>query len=308
MLILLHSCATMSVSSGYNLHFEAEGDSVSVCLNHQTKALPNSFYVTRSKQNLEFDVLTETDTMQLAIKPVLTNQFLFGNLLFGGYAPVGYIYDLTNEKRFTYGDSVTIAAHPQSTILNARDFIYRKNFSSKVGQVNAGLAYSFVSILHFQPEGEGVKHMESIMGGSMLLEYYYRKTKYLNGSFSFVQTRQSPFIYYSSLYDASKVYTLSLSDNFKWRRMHVGYGLHVSHLVWELKYNPYYHFLDGGPSEQRRKEQVTFGFVARATYQITPRFFMGVEYVPSVFSVQPDTRAKYQSVFSFNMAWKIPLN
>ncbi|WP_103069151.1 hypothetical protein [Aquimarina sediminis] len=95
---------------------------------------------------------------------------------------------------------------------------------------------------------------------------------------------------------------LQVTDNFKKGRLGLGYGLHYSINRWN--------YIDGREVENSieiERENKSFGLATNIYFQLGKLSFVGVEYQPSFYRVDPTTDFEYEHFVSLNFTWKFSL-
>ena len=146
------------------------------------------------------------------------------------------------------------------------------------------------------------------MGGIKAgIDYYHSRNQFvaINASYSgtilqaeqFFDTTRFP-ITTTRFYSAS----VSISNNYKIKRLLLGYGISYS------KYTHYTYYTYGYNIEASKTYKSTnnvIGLVIPIYYQITNHFFVGLEYKPSIWRISSSNPVDYEHVINFEFGWKI---
>jgi hypothetical protein len=167
----------------------------------------------------------------------------------------------------------------------------------------------WVNNFYLQPHQETSKANTGFWGISAGLEYYYKEKKYLSLTGSAVMDFFIPFpaaVYFSGEVENMYSVNTSLTDNFKFRRFTVGYGLNYSRNTWELVYHDRF---DPPPPtrEPVSKSSSIIGFTFDGYHQIGKRFYVGLIYRPTLLNIYPDVDFKYEHLISLDFKLKIRL-
>ena len=179
-----------------------------------------SISVRRSRDPLFFTAISDRIKKEVILESTYSLVYVSNVLFLCGI--VGTIVDHKNSKQFTY---------PSKVYLNSNDSSGMYYLYGKVN--NKGELYLHVSIPEintylFRPFSSGIKTNTGFLGISAGIDYYHRKTQFLNLSVSAVADFFVPFpttIDYSGESESLSSIYLSLSDNYKICRFSLGYGL-----------------------------------------------------------------------------------
>lgn len=100
--LVLTSCATILNKEQQALHFYTDTNSESLKIKDVVYSLPTDVHITRSKENLTVNLLTDSLAVEYTILSEDDPVFLMGNI----FIPFGYIVDLKSDKRFCYKSKV----------------------------------------------------------------------------------------------------------------------------------------------------------------------------------------------------------
>ena len=277
-----------------------------------TYSLPAEFKIKRSKEDLNIKLLSDSTERLYIVKASPNAAFLYANLICYPILPVMYGVDFTNQKRFYYGKSIMLNFYDTTSVIRPKiskgyyDY-WTKNFPTNEGQINLTYSFPWVNSFYLQPTQETSKANTGFWGISAGLEYYYKERKYLSLTGSAVMDFFIPFPaavdFEGERESMYSVYT-SLTDNFKFRRFSVGYGLNFSRNIWKFSY----HGGDSPPTrEPTTKSSNSLGFTIDGYHQIGKRFHVGLVYRPTLLNVYPDIDFKYEHLISLDFKWKFRL-
>lgn len=318
LLFSLTSCATIFTNKTYDLKIKSNADA-QVKIDDSIYTLPNKIRVTRSKNDLPVILISNAETKTYTLKSSLTPNFVFGNLAFIWAAPAGYLVDLTNQKKYGYGKSVFLNANDTITeiktpLRRSRDNFksnvssyFRKDFPTNKGQINLTLSIPWLNTYYFQPVNESSKSATGFLGFSSGLEYYHSSNRFasLNASVAidspvFVP---APVDYYGET-DFLYALSLSLTENHKFNRYTLGYGVQYAQHVYRFENDDYE--TDTTLREPFVKTNHAIGFVTNAYFQLSRSFYVGVNYKPTLFDIST-SKLLYEHTINIDLAWKIKL-
>ena len=299
--ILLSSCATILNQPYTNVKVHTTEPSKIVFRQDTVKTANNKvdLWAERKKETLSFVVMTDSITKTIEVKSKLSTAFWLGNS-FSGVGVIGYAIDLTNPKRFTY---------PNNIYINSTDTISRYyGFSiDNKGELYLHLSLPHINSFCLRPEKERYKVNTGFWGFSVGLDYYHTVNQFINLVFSTVTDIWFPFpasIHFSGENEFMNSSYIGLSNNHRFGKFTVGYGLSFAKNTWDFRY---YDRLDPPPPtrEPVRKSHNAFGFIFPTYFQMGERFNMGVVYRPTVFRPSLPNKVAYEHLISIDFAWKI---
>ena len=250
-----------------------------------------------------FSITTKTDsiTKTVEVKNGFSSAFWLGNL-FSGAGIIGYGVDLTNSKRFTYPNKIYINTTDSLTKYHTFD----PNDDNK-GELYLHLSLPHFNFFHLAPEGEKNTNGASFWGLTAGLDYYHRKNQFINLGGTYAVGLAFPIpaaIDLSGEYEFMSSWYVSLSNNHKFERFKVGYGLSFGKYFWDFKY------FDWGNPEPPTREPVSkshyaLGLVFPAYYQLGKHFNFGVVYRPTFYRPTLTNKFVYEHLISIDFVWKI---
>ncbi|GHT17040.1 hypothetical protein FACS189429_0310 [Bacteroidia bacterium] len=325
---MLTSCATSFNKKDYTISILSDLPNSSVIINDANNCkLPTKAVVTRSKENLNFKILQNDSVINDTIlKPKLSDMFWWGNTgLFLYLAPFAWAVDLTNNKRFTYGEYLYIDSLGN---VESRKKLH-KYFSDKYaeyyfhkykkGNVNLLLSIPEVNLFHLNPKNETTRNSGGFIGLGIGAEYFYKNNKSLqlrgDAIMDFIAPVPAPFDWEKSQpRENCYAFNVSLTDNFQYKRFQFGYGLNFAKNIWVshayyikpskdeiIDENYEYEWIDG-----KAKANTMLGLAFNTYYRVTDHFYFGVIYRPSLWEVKIN-KIIYERTISFDFMWKINL-
>jgi hypothetical protein len=103
---LLHSCATIVNSRTQKIHVTSEQAGVSIVVDSVTYPLPATIRVKRSKYDVPVQAKLDTSKQSFVLKSSFSDAFVYGNLCLSYFAPIGYLIDLSNVKKFGFDKNI----------------------------------------------------------------------------------------------------------------------------------------------------------------------------------------------------------
>lgn len=310
---MLASCATTLTRKNYNLKISSNSIGDKIEVNERTYVLPAEVKVKRSKSDLQLRLISDSVKTEYIIRSSPNSAFVYGNLLWMQVCPVAYLIDMTNQKRFYYGKSIVLKKNDSLQILtpsvlkNFETYFSQKYPKSK-GQVDLTLSIPWINSFRFKPENEPQKVNTGFFGLSIGLDYFYTDKRYFNLTASAVADIETPIpapIDYEGVYETMASTYISLTNNHKINRFHFGYGINYSRNIWNLRNEPYDSL--SSTIEPITKSNNSLGLTLNGYHQITENFLLGIIYRPTIFRVTPATDLRYESLFVFDIAWKVRL-
>jgi len=317
---MLSSCATLLTRNSYNVDINSNAKSAKVKISDSIHNLPATVEVNRSKKDLEIILITDTAELNYTVEPALTPTFLFANLLWFPLSPVAYLVDLTNERRFYYGQSVFFDINDSIRIIKPPILNFFQDFfaisSSPVkGELYLHLSLPHVNFFRLNPINEGVKTNAGFWGISLGLDYYHSKSQFVNLGFSGVTDLFVPVPVSINVIGEWEIMSsryISLSNNHRIGRFSFGYGVSFARNAWQLRY--YEDDYDGDafrPPPPTRDpvylRHYTLGLIFPLYYHVRRNFSLGVIYRPTFLIPGSSALFNPEHLISIDLAWKIRL-
>lgn len=312
LLAFLSSCATLITKRDYTISVSTDLSDAKAVILDSTFSLPANFKIRRSKEDLQIKLIGAGIEREYIVKSSPNAAFLYGNLICYPIFPVMYGIDFTNQKRFYYGKNIFLYSSDTTGIIRPKiskhyyDY-WSKTYETNKRQVNLTYSLPWVNSFYLQPDGETPKINTGFGGISAGLEYFYKKDKYIAITGSAVTDFFIPFpaaVDYSGEVESMYSVYASLTDNFKFRRFTLGYGINFSKNIWELVY---YDSFDPPPPtrEPAKKTNVSLGFTIDGYHQVGKHFYIGLIYRPNIVTVDPNFEYKYEHLISLDLKWKL---
>lgn len=316
----LTSCATIFTKKTYKLEIKSFANT-KVKVYDSIYNLPAKIEVKRSKNVLPIVLISDTINKNYTLKPSINPKYLYGNLSFVHFAPVGYLVDLTTEKRFYYGKSIFLNISDTITQIKtpiSKSYLdFRNNFSNyfskkhitNKGQINLTFSIPLVNSFDFRPNGEGQKTSTGFLGISTGIEYYHSEYKFINLNATAVLNSIVPVpapVSYKGEVDFLSALAISLTENHKFNRFTFGYGLIFSKNNWKFDNTEYD---ENVPNSKKPifKSNYGIGIITNGYFRAGENFYIGINYKPTLLNIKPASKFQYEHVISFDLMWKIRL-
>lgn len=231
-LILLTSCATIINQPYKNLTIYTTEPSVIILKQDTIKTTNNkaNVRVARKKEMLHIVVATDSLTKTVPIEP--KNSFLYWGNIFSNFG-IGMLVDKNNPKRYAY---------PQRIYINSSDTIsryFKYGQSNNKGELYLHLSLPHINSFRLTPEGETPKVNTGFWGLTVGLDYYHSKNQFVNIGISAVSDFFVPIpaaVDINGEYELMSSRYISLSNNHRYKRFTIGYGLSYSVNTWDFRY------------------------------------------------------------------------
>lgn len=296
-ILILPSCATIVNTSYTQLNLYSKQDSAKVYFNDASKYsfIPTRLIVERSKEPLFLTLEKGSVKETIVIPSKLSPEFWIGNIL-NGSLYVGYIVDLTNNKRFKYPNNVYCDLNSPFKVdyrfkplekpihlLSQKDQTpIKKDFGGERGSINIKLSI---------PEGNSfIINKETHIGNSFgflgltsEIDYYYKNKKYFGigaGVLTdFIIPIPAPYDVMGE-YERSFGSYLDLLHGFDFHRFSFNYGISVSKYSYYKRITEelFPNYID---SLLYSKRENRIGLSISSKFKITNYFNCGIKYVPS---------------------------
>jgi hypothetical protein len=325
--LLLTSCATVLTKRSYNFHINYAQNGTKIRYKDSTYDQPPFIRVKRSKEPLVFTAFKDSIARRYEIRKVLNPMFVWGDIwsiLTYPAAPIVYGIDLTNPKRFHYGNNLKVTLNDTSAVVTkptvrgrfdrnepGYDKIPSKIFYTEPTQ-KGDLYWSVSWPLHLYNASYPGAGRKTTAGGAALstgLEYYYKDRRALGinagiytSPFDLMETFPSNIGPYYSEEQFSYVY-VDLYHKHTVKRFSLAYGLNYSYNTWKSVTHSFGLTFPDMPDV--RVTNHSFGAMFSGYYQFNPYFKFGVIYRPTLLRVYPGTTAIYQHTISFDVALTI---
>jgi hypothetical protein len=272
-----------------------------VCGGDSIKTINNKAIIMyeRSKEPIEIMTITNLFTNKISIKSKNSTAYWFNLYNLG----IGMVIERNNSKR--YGYPLQIKLNPSDTSIK----VYKGYFPPKKGNLFMQISVPYLNNFYLLPENEGIKANTGFWGLSLGLDYFYSNTQFINFSANLASDFFCPVpaaIDMSGEYEMMSSSYLSLSNNYKFQRFSIGYGISYGKNTWDLRYYDTFNPLPP-TREPIKKSQNTFGLVFPLQYQLGRTFSLGFTYRPTLLRIKTDNNFKYEHLISICFIWKIRL-
>lgn len=160
------------------------------------------------------------------------------------------------------------------------------------------------------PEHEKMQTSLGFWGVMLGLDYYHSKNQFINIGFSGVMDFFLPVPAAVDLSGESilmKSRYVSLSNNHKFKRLSVGYGLSYAVNTCDFRYIDRFEPLPPTRDPVKRSHSA-LGLVFPVYYQFGDYFNLGIIYRPTFYRPTLMNKLKYEHLISMDFALKIPLS
>ena len=219
-------------------------------------------------------------------------------------AGLGMLIDKDSPKRYVYPKRVYVDMANNINTFTTYNPVVRK------GSLQLHYSLPWINNFIFNPSFENsTKINTGFMGVMIGLDYYHKMNQFLNLSACGVMDFFIPFpgaVDFSGEVDMMESLYLSISNNYRVKRISVGYGFSYSKNIWDHRY---YERFDPPPPTRDPVTRIdySFGFIFPFYVQVGEYFDIGLLYRPSVLTIKPTTKFKYSHLLSIDFAWKIPI-
>ena len=328
LILSLGSCATIFNKKNHTLSIASNATDARLKINDSIYKLPAMVIVKRSKNDLPIELISDSLTKKYTLKPSVNAKFLYGNLLFLEFCPIGYITDFTNQKRFSYQDSIYLDIHDSISVVKtdrAKRFEYLKHYftkeyPTKKGQINIVAAIPYVNNFYMEPTGESSVISTGFFGFSAGAEYFYTNKNYFEANFRTVIDYEYPIpMPYESVGEygnpissvSLRSVSLHLTHNHKLNRFSVGYGLNYTKNRW-YQYTAYDENTIQDENENNgesiAKTNKALGITMNGYYQVSPFFYIGLNFNQSLLNLKDYSDSQFEHVLSLDLVFKFSTN
>jgi len=300
--IILTSCATLTNKNYTQVNLYSKQDSVKVYFNESSRFsyTPAKLLVERSREPLLLTLEKDNIKRIIRIPSKLSTEFLIGNIL-NGTLYVGYMIDLSNNKRFTYPNNVYCDLnypnklnykfksldYPKYMLIQQNQNMLKDHFTGEKGTFNIKLSI---------PEGNSfVINKETHIGNSFgflgitsEVDYYYKDKKYFGigaGTLTdFIIPIPAP-IDFMGEYEMSFGSYLDILYGFDFQRFSFNYGMNISKYSYykRITQESFPNYID---SLLYSKTENRIGFSFSTKYKIAKYFHCGIKYVPTFYTLK----------------------
>lgn len=288
-IVSFSSCATIMHKNtvGVNIYTDVDSALVFVKGVNESYLSPAHIELTRSKSDAELIIKKDTVTKTLILDSQISSAFLIGNYF--TFNIFGYLYDLTNPKRFTYPQYNYVSLtgnekYNRSTTFRPLSSSYTRSLSKK------NQLYFKISIPegnHFYlNKGDGYGNTYGFLGISAGAEYYFSDLYSINFDIGTMTDFPLPV---PAAVDYLGTYERSFAD---YMDLQIGKDVKFFHYDIGLQFNKTYFREWESVSlypEYRQElkslhDQYNAGLAFSGYYRLMDRFCLGVNYYPSCFT------------------------
>jgi len=310
--VSLSSCATLFRKGYQPIQVTCSDPQASIAVGDAEMIGKSPFVakVKRSKHDLMFRVVTEQNTDTFYLKPSLSNEFTLLNLGLAHGAPFGYLIDMTNPRRFDFGEAVYIDLKDTARVLHTKQRTKRMQyfnteFGHRKGDFDLVMSFPYVNGFNSRPSGQNVRVNTGFWGVGIGLDYYYHPSRYIHLSFAGALDLAYPFpmaVTPADVRESLGSMYVQGSHFFKLKRFELGTGICLARNSWYYtnELNP-----DEIINDSRRHNSI--GFVFSAFHSLGRHFSAGFVYRPTFWQVYPTVGQKYEHVISFELRFRIPM-
>jgi hypothetical protein len=294
LMTLLSSCATV-LNKPVQKVFIATDKNLTVTSVERAVIIDSSlslaaiYYVPRSNKPLIVHIKAGSNETSVKLKP--TNSFAYWFNIIENYG-IGMLVDKDNVERYGYP---------------ARNYLYASGDSINIsrfapiekGSINLSLSPTLMNSFDMKAPNKQY-YSGGVFGLEAGVEYFYQRNKYLSFNTGAATTVFGEYIG-SGSYETGNVLFASVKNNFIAGRFDFGYGVNLSKLTWQKRYN------DTAKLGESVKNTGA-GFSLSSQYRIGNYFRIGALYQPVLFNIRNGPVISYQHFLSLNLIWKLPLH
>ncbi len=296
------SCATIINQKTTELSVFTNPDSafVSIGVNSDTCfQTPVQLKVPRASKDLLLTFMHDSIEKLIQVESRFSPAFTIGNC-FNGAGIIGYIIDLTNDKKYTYGRTIYIDLYETGNN-------YLRWHPSNEKAINISCSLAECNFFHIDINKIQHKNFFGFIGLTGGLEYYYMKRKFVSAQTGFVMNYPIPFPI--DLYgpddefeNVSSWFIQLQHHNRIGRRFQAGYGLQFT--------DSYYSYHGDNPNQQSDNQHhfSAIGFSSNASIRLFPKIFFRVSYLPSILKItEQKVQLDYNHILFFDVMLKFQL-
>lgn len=255
----------------------------------------------RSKEGFEIVVLKDSSSTKIRVESIFSLDFypFLLNRMGGGLA----MRDLGNKK-YTFPKHIYL-----DTIGGSSQYFDYNPWAYREGEVDFHLSLPHFNSFNLNPLNEGQKSNSGFWGIQLGLDFYHKRNRYIGLYYGLVTDFfipvPAPVSIFGSYENMTSQY-MAIYKGYRFRNCKFGYGMGISENTWELKYYGDEQVITA-TKEERKNQYITVGAYLPLYYQLRPSFHLGLIYRPSFYRFTSNNKYVYEHVWSFDIAWKIPL-
>lgn len=295
------SCATLVNTRYTEVNLYTRQDSVKVYLNNSAdySMTPARITAERSGEPLRITLEKNEQKEKIQVPSRITPQFWIGNM-FTGMFVLGYMVDLSNDRRFTYPRKIYVDLDDPENV----DYRYRTRENPKYLLVQAPQKKTYtgqkgtINIKLSIPEGNSFflnkqthwGNTFGFLGATTGMDYYYKDKRYwglgAGAVINFVAPFPAPFDFWGEYENSSGLY-VDLLHGMDIHRFSLNYGVSFTQFYYEKGYKEDYLHTDSlsyTSYEHYSKSENRLGLSLSAKYKFTNYFNVGIKYLPSLYT------------------------
>lgn len=185
---------------------------------------------------------------------------------------------------------------------------FTKEYPAKKGQTNFIVGIPYVNNFHLEPVGESSVNSTGFFGFSTGIEYFYTNKNYFAVNFRAVTDYELPILLPYMTYNELISVSFNLLHNHKIQRFSVGYGINYTKNRWskDIEYDEYGEIVEN--SESIAKNNKALGITLNSYYQVSPIFYLGLNYNQSLLNLNDSYNSQFEHVISLDFVFKFSLN
>ncbi|MDJ1506572.1 hypothetical protein [Xanthocytophaga agilis] len=298
----------------YNLTITSDVQNSKAVVNQTTYNLPAIVKVKRSKEDLPIKLITDSTTALYTLKSSLNPHFIYGNLVWTYIAPAAYLIDLTNPKRFYYGNHVYLRIKDSTTTIESGPVkswknYFAKDYSIPKGHIDLTFSTPYINSFSLKPAQEKRQSNTGFWGAAIGINYYYQTNRYLRLT---ANAAADFFLPIPAAVDLSGEYQLitstylSLTNNYCKKRFVYGYGLNFSRNTWDFRY--YDRFSPPPPTRDPvKKTSHSLGVTLNGYHMFSKYLFAGLIYRPTLLRFDTKPQLAYEHLISVEIGCQLSL-
>lgn len=291
------------------------------------------FTVPRSKDSLQFVLISDSLRREVRIPSKISVAYYL-NIVYPMWP--GFLFDLSNPKRYTYKNSLTFDKNLDLSIISTSRGNPSEEIKSKMSNeyfwkdknryltqkgdfyFNLTIPFIYPGYTILKPSCLDYLEKGSLLGFSGGFDYYYKNNRFFNLSASASFGGDIVIGCIDDNFNDSErfnLYNVSISHNHRYERFSFGYGLAQTYINWGKE-----KYFDTYPDKSaynydkkyffKERNYSTLGFAFNVYFYFSNEFAFGVIYKPTFVRLNSIMEKKicYEHQLSFDFAFKIRLN
>lgn len=294
LLLCFASCATIINKKTYDIQVNSTTEGTKLKIYDTLYNLPAKVKTVRSKDDLKLTLVSDSLSKNYTINSRFSPQTNIGNLVFIYFYPVGYAIDLTTDKRFFYGKELELNINDTITRIGYKE---KHPLLTKKGDLIITPQILLLNSFYLHPDNQSAQSNTGTGGAGIGLEYYYKDNRYIKlGVAASMDALLLPVLYDELMTNIN----FSFTDNFKFNRFDLGYGLNYSINSWSKDISE-----DLENTDYYKKTTGSFGPSVTGIYQVYKPLYAGIIYTGALYDVHPSGKFNYQHVISLTLELKL---